>query len=325
LALPVLSALRRSFPDAKISWLVRSKFAALIENHPHLNEVILFDRKLLGRAWYNRAAFGALVRLIDRLRQSKFDCVIDLQGLFRTAALSWLSGCRQRYGMANAREFGHIFYTKKIAQNKDCIHLVDYYLKIAKAAGAVDSKVEFLLPEDVSATKSVKKLLANCSVDLGNYVVFVPGSAHKSKRWPLERFAVLADKIRAQYNLAVIAVGSKSEVNTIERMKSLAEAEIANLAGQTDLRELTALLRGARLVVSNDTGPGHIAAALGVPLALMFGWSNPARIAPYRRSDCLIAANNESRGRKIKSFKPAHSVNAITVDQVWEKVCLQLQ
>jgi len=128
LALPVLSALRRSFPDAKISWLVRSEFAELIENHPHLNEVILFDRKLLGRAWYDRTAFGALLSFIDRLRQSKFDCVLDLQGLFRTAALSRLSGCRQRYGMADTREFGYIFYSEKISQDSNCIHLVDYYL-----------------------------------------------------------------------------------------------------------------------------------------------------------------------------------------------------
>ncbi|MHC4368638.1 MAG: glycosyltransferase family 9 protein [Planctomycetota bacterium] len=109
LALPALTALRKSFPDAKISWLVRPEFAALLEHHPHLDEIILFDRKFLGKAWFHPGAFGALVLLIRRLRSCKFDVVFDFQGLFRTASLAWLSGCRKRFGRAGAREFAHIF------------------------------------------------------------------------------------------------------------------------------------------------------------------------------------------------------------------------
>ena len=87
LALPALSALRKSFPDAKISWLVRPEFAALLKNHPYLTEIIPFDRKFLGKAWCNPRAFGALLSLVAKLRRSKFDLTIDLQGLFRTASL----------------------------------------------------------------------------------------------------------------------------------------------------------------------------------------------------------------------------------------------
>jgi serine/threonine protein kinase len=93
MALPALSALRKSFPEAKISWFIRPEFAPLLKNHPDLTEVILFDRKFLGKAWFNPRAMAALLSLIWRLRRSKFDAVIDLQGLFRTASLSWLSGC----------------------------------------------------------------------------------------------------------------------------------------------------------------------------------------------------------------------------------------
>ncbi len=119
LALPALSALRKSFPNSRISWLVRPEFAALLENHPHLDEIILFDRKFLGKAWWNPGAFGALVSLIRRLRNGRFDVVFDFQGLFRTASLAWLSGCKRRFGRAGAREFAHIFYTHKVAQGKD--------------------------------------------------------------------------------------------------------------------------------------------------------------------------------------------------------------
>ena len=94
---------------------------------------------------------------------------------------------------------------------------------------------------------------------------------------------------------------------------------------KTSLSELVVLLKNARLVVSNDTGPGHIAAALSTPLVLMFSWSNPARIAPYKRFECLVAREPFSRGHKIKSRDPKHNVDTITVDEVYQKVCEQLK
>jgi len=337
LALPALSALRRSFPDAKISWLIRPEFAPLLKNHPHLTEVITFDRKFLGKAWYHPKAFAALVSLIWRLRRSKFDAVFDLQGLFRTACFAWLSGCKRRFGMAKARELAHIFYTHKTVQDQDCIHLVDYYLKIIKAAGAtprlrgdrlapaeagVDVRFELMVnPADVD---SANRLLASHDIKSKDYVVFVPGSAHSDKCWPVERFAALADRIAAQFSLPIAAVGTESDKIVVEEIRQLTDVPIANFTGRTSLGELIALLKTAKLVVSNDTGPGHIAAVLGTPLVLMFSWSNPARIAPYRRAECMIAREPYNRGPKIKSTDPEHNVKTITVDEVFQKVCEQI-
>jgi lipopolysaccharide heptosyltransferase I len=325
LALPALSALHRSFPDAKISWLVRSEFAPLLENHPYLNEVILFDRKFLGKAWYHPIAFSCLLSLIRRIRSSKFDAVIELQGLFRTASLAWLSGCKKRFGMANARELGHIFYTHKIAQDENCIHLVDFYLKIVQAAGTTDTDVDFVFGEDPQAMNSVNSLLASHSIQPRKYIIFIPSSAHKGKCWPVERFAELADRISSQFALPILAVGTSSEKDTVEEIQSISNASIRDFAGLTNLKELVALLKNARLVVSNDTGPGHIAAALGTPLVMMFSWSNPARIAPYGKSECMVASEPYSRGIGIKSTDPKHSVRMITVDQVYQKVCEQMK
>jgi len=324
LALPVLSALRRNFPDARISWLVRPEFAPLLENHPHLTEVILFDRKRLGKAWFHPGAFCSLISLIRRLRRREFDAVFDFQGLLRTAALARLSGCKNRFGMANAREFARLFYTHKVRQDEDCVHLVDYYLKIVQAAGAADLSVEFVLPQDAAVIDSVGRLLASHNIQRDNYVVFVPGSTDPDKRWPVERFAALADKIASKFHLSIVAAGSTSEADSIERLKSLAHVPVANLAGRTSLGELIALLRTTRLVVSNDTGPGHIAAALGTPLVLMYSWSNPARIAPYGRPECMVAREPYGRGLDIKSTDPRHSVRNITVDEVYQKACEQL-
>jgi len=325
LALPALSALRKSFPDANISWLIRPEFAPLIQNHPHLTDIILFDRKFLGKAWYHVGAFGSLVSLISRLRQSKFDAVIDLQGLFRTASLAWLSGCKKRLGMANARELARIFYTHRITQDEDCIHLVDYYLKIIRTAGASETQVQFVLPQDPAAAGSISTLLTSHNIKPDSYVVFVPGSARSDKCWPIQRFAALADKISSQFHLSIVATGTASETSIVENLKALTNVPITNFAGLTNLTELIALLRAARLVVSNDTGPGHIAAALGAPLVLIFGPTNPARVAPYGRSRCVAAIEPDSRGFKADSTDPKHDIKAITVDEVYQKVCEQIR
>ena len=328
LALPALTALRKNFPDAKISWLIRPEFAPLLKNHPHLTDVILFDRKFLGKAWFHPPAFGSLLSLIWLLRRSKFNIVVDLQGLFRTASLAWLSGCKKRLGMTNAREFAYIFYTHKIAQDHECVHLVDYYLKIIRAAGASgppELGAQFVLPIDPAVVDSVNKKLASHGINANNYAVLVPSSAHSYKCWPIERFAALADKVSSQFSLSIIATGTVPEKSIVEGLKKLANVPITNFAGMTNLNELTALLKAAKLVVSNDTGPGHIAAALGTPLVLIFGRSNPTRVAPYGRPHCVVAIGQDNRGLQLESSDPKYDIKAITVDDVYQKVCEQIR
>jgi len=325
LALPALTALRKSFPDAAISWLIRPDFAPLLKNHPHLTDVIIFDRELLGKAWFHPHAFYSLVSLIRRLRRGKFDAVIDLQGLFRTASLAWLSGCKKRFGMADTRELAHIFYTHKVDRDVSCIHLVDYYLKIVQTIAASETQVQFVFPPDPVAAGSINSLLTSQAVELDNYAVFIPGSAHSEKCWPTQRFAALADMIASQFQLSIVAAGTASERNIVESIKNQTNVPIVDLAGKTSLSELVALLKAARLVVSNDTGPGHIAAALGVPLVMIFGRSNPDRVAPYSRPHCVVAVEPDGRGLQPDSSDPKYHINKITVDEVYPKVCEQLK
>ncbi len=323
-ALPALSAIRRQFPDAKISWLVRPEFAELLKGHPHLDEIILFDRKLLGKAWYNWHAFIALLSLVSRLRRCRFDAVLDLQGLFRTAGLAMLSGCKDRYGMGSTREFASILYSHPVAPDQDSIHVADYYMKVAQAAGAEDLKVEFVLPQDPASCGSVKNLLEKNNLAGDNYVVFVPSSLHRKKCWPAERFAGLAVKITTQFGLSVIATGTANERELIDDIKRVCNVDIVNLAGQTSLSELIALQRNAKLVVSNDTGPGHIAAALGVPLVMIFGLSNPIRVLPYGRGETVAAIQAFTRDATPYTNDQACRIDAVTLEQVYEKVREQL-
>lgn len=111
----------------------------------------------------------------------------------------------------------------------------------------------------------------------------------------------------------------------VEQIRRLTQRPPANLAGQTSLPELVEVLHGAALVVSNDTGPGHIAAALGRPLVMMFSWSNPLRVGPYHRSECVVARDMDKRGLATRSHKPEHGIRHITLDEVYAKAVEQLQ
>ena len=324
MALPALSALRRSFPQARITWLVRPEFAPLIEGHPHLDEILFFDRRHLGKAWHHPGAFGSLLSLIADLRRRRFDAVVDLQGLLRSAGLAWLSGCPQRFGPVWQREFAHHFYTTAVPARPEWVHVIDYYMKILEAMGARDRAVEFVLPQKPAAVAAVAALLARPEIKPEQYAVLIPGSAQISKCWPPERFAALADRLASDHGLTIVATGGRGEGAMIEQIAEHSDCPITNLAGATSLPELIEVLRGARIVISNDTGPGHIAAALGRPLVMMFSWSNPLRVGPYQRPECLAGRDLEQRGLAIKSTNPAHGIEHITLDEVYERATQQL-
>ncbi len=324
LALPAFASLRASLPDAKISWFIRSEYAPLLECVDGIDDIILFHRKILGKWWYNPKAFAALVHLVERLRQGRFDVVIDLQGLLRTALFAWLANCKKRFGMKSSREFANLFYTHRIPQDGD-IHLIDYHQKIVSAVGASVKTRELKLAPMSEARDNIASLLSEHGVKSDGYAVFVPGSAHVSKCWPAENFAALADIIASQFDLSIIGVGTKAEKPLVEKVVSGSNVPVANLAGLTNIPQLTALLKGARVVLSNDTGPGHIAAVMGVPTVIIFGATNPARIKPYGRPNTVAAIDPDERGSEIENPNPKYAIGGITVEHVLEKVTYQLQ
>lgn len=325
MAMPALSALRKSFPQAKISWLVRPEFADILRSHRFVDDVILFDRKFLGKAWYNIKALSGIFALIKELRSRRFDLTVDLQGLFRTAGLCWLSGCKKRFGMADGREFATFFYTDKVTCTQDNMHMVDYYLKVAQAAGGDISQLDFALTDDPHSHTQVDSILKKNNLRNDNYVVLMPGSAHQDKCWPVERFAAIADKIKNNFGLSAVAIGSASEKALCDKLNEAAKSEVVNLAGQTNISELVSLISRAKLAITNDTGPGHIAVALGVDVVFLFGPSNSARIGPYKKDDSFIAVNAQSWGPEFRSSDPKYDIRAISAEEVYEKVSHKLQ
>ena len=276
-ALPVLNLLRLHWPEAKISWLVTPLCAGLLEGHPQLDEVILFERKRFGRGWYNPAAVFGLWKFTRALRRRNFDLVVDLQGLLRSGWLARMTGAPVRIGPANARELGWIFYTHRVQVSWDW-HAVERYLAVAEALGCAKDPVEFRFGTTDEDRAAVAALLPAGK----RFAVLLPGTHWATKRWPVEHFAAAVEPLKSRFGLETVIAGGADDSKLAEQIAGL------NLCGKTNLRQLVALLERADLVIANDSGPMHIAAALGRPLVTPFGPTNPDRTGPYRRLDTVL-------------------------------------
>jgi ADP-heptose:LPS heptosyltransferase len=226
--------------------------------------------------------------------------------------------------MAGTQEVTAQFYTDRIAQSDQSVHLVDYFLDMACAAGARKGKVEFGLEPQPQATDEIQKMLAENQVDKDNYAIFVPAATVEAKCWPLENFAALADKVYEKYKCSIVVIGVEIEKAIAEKLKTLAQSPIINLTGRTNIEQLIALFAGAKIVVGNDTGPSHIASALDVPMVLIFGLTNPSRVGPYGRNGTAAAIDADKRNNEVESTNPAYDIRNVTVETVFEKISKQL-
>ncbi|HTL31173.1 MAG TPA: lipopolysaccharide heptosyltransferase I [Tepidisphaeraceae bacterium] len=277
--LPVLSLLRRRWPGAHISWLINPGFAGLIDQHPQINEVILFERRRFAQSWRNASAARGLFQFTRSLREGKFDLVMDLQGLFRSGWFTARTRAPVRVGFANARELAHLFYTHRVQVGSPEQHAVERYLKMAEFIGAGREPVEFHFATSDADRASIAAKLG----DIERYAVLMPGTNWQTKRWPIEHFAAIVEPLKKKFGLDSIVAGGPDAAELAARMPGT-----RNLVGQTNLRELTALFERAALVIANDSGPMHIAAALGRPLVTPYGPTNPVRTGPFGRMDTVI-------------------------------------
>ncbi len=276
-ALPVLNLLRRRWPDSHIAWVVTPACAGLLDGHPQLDEVIRFERQEFAKGWRSPSATAALLRFTRGLRRGEFDLVIDLQGLLRSGWLCAKTRAPVRIGFANARELAWIFYTHRVPVERVEQHAVDRYLSVSEALGCGREPVAF-----VFATTDADRARVAPSLPR-RYAVLLPGANWATKRWPAENFSALVQPLRERLGLQSVLAGGASDVALASRIR----ADV-NLVGRTNLRELVALLEGAELVIANDSGPMHIATALGRPLVTPYGPTNPIRTGPYRRPESVV-------------------------------------
>ena len=277
--LPMLNLLRRHWTDAHIAWLVTPACAGLLHGHPQLNEVIEFDRKRLGAGWKRP---GRLVELLDfctQLRRREFDLVLDFQGLFRSGLLARATDAPVRIGFANAREMATFFYTRLVPIDTPEQHAIDRYRQLLDSIGCETGPVNYVFPTDSADRAHVATQLG--SID--KFAVLLPGTNWTTKRWPVEKFAAMVEPLRRQFGLASVLAGGPGDVELARQIP----ADL-DLVDRTNLRQLVALLERASVVIANDSGPMHIAAALGRPMVVPFGPTNPVRTGPYQLPQSVI-------------------------------------
>ena len=283
-ALPFLQAVKNTWPDSEVDWVISKNLKDILEGNTLITELILIDKDAWKSIKNIYSTLWDISILKKRLRSKHYDVVVDLQGLLRSGLITFYAKATKKVGFADAREGSRLFYDKKVVV-EDSIHAVDKCLEAANAIGAIVKKAKFPLQPDKKARDRIKKLLGN----IDEYIVITPSARWLSKRWPAEKFAALIKNI----SIPCIIAGGKDDrklaYNIIEKIKK-PEGPIINFCGKTDLKELTALIAGAKALITNDSGPMHIAAALNRPVVAIFGPTDPVKTGPYgwQKSNKLI-------------------------------------
>jgi len=276
--LPFLNALRARFPAAEIHWLVFRSFEPLLRDLPMISKLWVIDKAAWMRFSNLRESWKDLRLLLAGLREERFDLVVDLQGLLRSGILCGATRAPLRLGFLEGREGSPFFYTHRVRGGTDC-HAIERYLKVAGSLGASMDRIDYRL--DLASRGS--RLLDSLPPV---YVVMAPSAGGEAKRWPVENFGRLA----AQLPWPSVVISGKSDVVLAEQVVAASRGRAISLAGRTTLNEMIEAIRRAKAFISNDTGPMHIAAALGVPVFAVFGPTSPLRTGPYGPGHTVITA-----------------------------------
>jgi len=288
-ALPVAATLRAARPDAWLAWIVEQREAAVLREHPALNEVIVVDTRRWRRARSPRdlfAAAGDIRAARRRLRAGRFDVAIDLQGLIKSGVLTAATGARVRIGFDRQwrREpVAGLFINQRVVP-PSARHVVEQDLALLQPLGITPPRLEFRLPTVAAAETRLDDWLALAGLKpRQRLVVLNPGAGRADKRWPVARFAELAARLSHDAGAHVVVAWGPGEEGAARAIVDGAGAAgpRALLAPPTDLHELIALLRRASVMVAADTGPLHLAAALGTPCVGLYGPTSAVRNGPY--------------------------------------------
>jgi heptosyltransferase-2 len=275
---PALAAVREGFPDARIVLLARPLVAELFRHHPDVDEVMLYERP--GR---HEGALGRL-RLAGEVRRRRFDGALLLQNAFDAAMIAFLARIPERAGYPT--DGRRILLTVPVPLTPAILerHEVEYYLCLLDGLGVprpVPAALKLAVTEEERETMATR--LASFGIERGAPIVAInPGATYGSaKRWYPDRFAAVADALSAEWSARVVVVGSTAEAPLAGEIEAATRSPLANLAGKTTVRELMALLSLSSFLVTNDSGPMHIGAALGVPLVAIFGPTDWRRTSPW--------------------------------------------
>ncbi len=311
---PFIKAIKRRYPESYIACMVVPRAREILEGNPNVDEVIIYDED--GR---EKSLLGKL-KLIWRLRRSKFDGAFILHRSFTRALMVALSNVEKRIGYGTKNR--GILLTKTIEEPDMPCHKIEYFLHIAKECGADTNDKDYEFFVNKADEETIDKLLKEKGINKTDRMVILnPGGNWPPKRWPKEHFAQLADMLANKLNLKVVITGAFKDKKLVKYIQDSTDADLVDLSGSTSLKMLGALMKRAQLVVSSDSGPMHLAASVRTRVIALFGPTSDALTGPYGTSEFTVIK------REIDCQVPCYEYNcrdhkcmrSITVDEVYEK------
>lgn len=317
-ALPVLRLLKAHFPASEIYWWIDSGLRSLLEGDPDLAGLFPFER----RRWSSPMRWPEMLASIRAMRTLRFDWVIDLQSLARSGLFAWLANGELLIGLDDSREGARGFYDVSVSRPSFFTHAVDWYLEVLRRLH-VPVRWNFQwLPERKEVMTSVREKWRS---DSARWVVIQPGSRWPNKRWPAESFAELVRRIASDDAALRFAVlGGKEDAEPGRMIAAAEPRRCLDLTGRTTLPEMIEWIRLSELMVTNDTGPMHVAAALGKPVVALFGPTEPRRTGPYGQLNKVLQLSSLPCVPCLKERcayeKPLECLRGISPELVREEV-----
>jgi lipopolysaccharide heptosyltransferase I len=291
--LPAVRLLKKHLPGCRITWAVERASAGLLRGYEGIDELLVSDRSEwigLLRAGSFREAAARGRDFAAQLRSREYDLVLDFQGLFKSAVLAGLSRGSRKLGFAGARELAPLFYSELAPAPDFNEHAITRHMGLLRHLGLPDGPPEFSRlwgPED---ERAVTELLAENGIGPDDRLAVVhPDSAWPTKRWPAASLAAAADGLRKRFSVRIVFVGAGPAREQAATIMAGMHGPSLDLTGRTGLRELAFLLSRASLVLSTDSGPLHLACAVGAPAVALFGPTAPGRTGPFGRRCTVVS------------------------------------
>ena len=326
--LPSLAALRALYPGAHITWVVERSSADIIDGHPNLDRILISDRKQwmdnLKRHRRVRETISEIRRFIQTLRDRRYDLVIDFHGLFKSAIVTSLCGADRKIGYRSMQELSGLFYSEKIYEDMEK-HAVDRYLDFVRYLGSAVDRPQFDINLEDEHRQRVDELLRSRGIDSNeSFVAINPVAFWETKLWEAGKFALLCDRIVSELNRKVVFTGGR-DLDVITNITSHMAFSAVDLEGRTTLRDLAYLYTRAELLVTTDSGPMHIAAAVGTPTVALFGPTDPCRTGPYGDGHVILRAGRPCSPCFLKECATKRCMREITVEDVFAAVKSKLR
>lgn len=317
-ALPVSAALKHRYPEAHLTWVVEPPAYDIVKHNPLVDEIIVFEKKKF-KSWSGLCReYPPFKKLLAR---RKYDLSIDLQGLFKSAAVIWAAGAKKKVGYCDMREGANLLSKAVIGPHAQG-HIVDRYLDTLMNLPGDNGPIYFPWQFNAAEKARVKEMMATEGLNPDTkYVALAVGTNWGNKCWSPESFARLADLLHEEgLEVVLLGFGAKDEARAEAIMEQAKEVPV-NFVSRTSLGETAVLIKGARAVVGGDTGNLHLAAALETPVMMLMGPTNPERNGPYKQLDHVITAGRSCDGCwQRKCPKQLDCLSTITPEAVLEKL-----